>query len=337
MSSTASQRVVVGQGDYRYEVANDWPKLPPDWSFIEATAVAAGEQGRVYVFNRGEHSVIVLAADGEVVDHWGEGVFVRPHGITLAPDGGVWLVDDCDHTVHQYTRDGQQQMTLGTSGQPSATGATSIDYRTIKHAGPPFHFPTNVAVGPNGEVFIADGYGNARIHKFTAAGELLASWGEPGSGPGQFHVPHGIAVDSQGVVYVADRENDRLQRFDAAGNFLDEWPDLARPTQVFIDSDDVLYVSELGYRAGMWPGTEPPSSDATGGRVSILAPDGELLARWGGGEQPGTPGDFFAPHDICVDKHGTVFVAEVNWSAGGKKGLVSASIPSLHKFVRLNA
>jgi hypothetical protein len=335
MSSTAGQRVVVGQGDYQYEVALDWPKLPGGWSFVEATAVAADAEGRALVFNRGEHPVIVLDAHGEVISHWGEGEFVRPHGITITADGTVWLVDDMDHTLHKYSLDGQRQFTLGTSGQPSDTGATSTDYRTIQRAGPPFHYPTNLAVAPNGELFIADGYGNARIHKFTAGGELLLSWGEPGDGPGQFHIPHGIAVDSNGVVYVADRENSRIQRFDSDGSFIDEWCDLARPCQMFLDSDDVVYVAEVGYRAGMWPGTEPPAPDATGGRVSILDTNGELLSRWGGGDNPGTPGDFFAPHDIWVDAAGTIYVAEVSWSAGGKKGLVPADIPSLHKFVRI--
>jgi hypothetical protein len=202
--------------------------------------------------------------------------------------------------------------------------------------GPPFHFPTNLAISPSGELFVSDGYGNARIHKFSPEGQLLLSWGEPGSGPGQFHIPHGIAVDREGIVYVADRENSRIQLFSPDGNYLMSWTDLARPCQVFIDVNGDVYVAELGYRAGMWPGTVAPSDDATGGRISIFDRHGELIARWGGGENPCEPGDFFAPHDIWVDARGDIYLAEVVMSAGGNRGLVSPQCHSLQKFVRRN-
>lgn len=334
MSSTAGEQRMVGQGDFRYEVVPDWPNLPEGWNFVEATAVACDAEDRVFVFNRGSRPMIVFDRSGKVVEDWGEGGFQRPHGVTLTPDGQVWCVDDCDHTVHKCSMTGERLLTLGTSGQPSDTGATSIDYRTITHAGPPFNYPTNVAVSANGDLFVVDGYGNARVHRFSSDGELVRSWGEPGDKPGQFHVPHGIAIDSLGVIYVADRENDRIQRFNLEGDFLDEWPDIARPCQVFIDPNDTVYVAELGYRAGMWLGTSAPSPSATGGRVSIFDSSGALLSRWGGGQNPGTPGDFFAPHDVWVDSVGTIYVAEVTWSAGGKRGLVPADCPSLHCFVK---
>ncbi len=220
---------------------------------------------------------------------WGEGIFARPHGITIGPDDAVYCTDDLDHTVRKFTPDGQLLLTIGTSGVPSETGATSVDYRTIRRVGPPFHFPTNLALAPSGEMYVSDGYGNARVHKFDAAGRLLFSWGEPGGEPGQFHVPHGIAVDRQGIVYVADRENSRLQLFSAEGKFLAQWTDVARPCQVFIGASGDVFVAELGYRAGMWPGTSAPSDDATGGRVSIFDSAGDLKARWGGGRHPARP------------------------------------------------
>ncbi len=332
VNSTA-QRAFVGKKPFSFEANAGWALPPAGYSWLEVAAVATDSRDRVYVFNRGEHPVLVFDRAGTFLQSWGEGVFARAHGITIGPDDAVYCTDDRDHTVRKFTPDGQLLLTLGTSGQPSDTGATSIDFRTIRHAGPPFHFPTNVALSPSGEIYITDGYGNARVHKFTADGKLLLSWGDPGSGPGQFRVPHGIAVDQRGMVFVADRENSRIQIFSPNGEFLKEWTDIARPCQVAFDAAGNLLVAELGYRAGMWPGTIPPTPNATGGRVSIFNPHGELLARWGGGETPTAPGDFFAPHDICCDSHGDIYVAEVVMSAGGNRGLVSPDCRSLQKFV----
>ena len=161
----------------------------------------------------------------------------------------------------------------------------------------------------------------------------MLSWGEPGVSPGQFRVPHGIAIDRQGIVYVADRENSRIQLFSPDGEFLEEWSNLARPCQIDFDRDGNVYVAELGYKAGMWPGTSAPA-DATGGRVSVFDPQGQLLARWGGGQNPTAPGDFFAPHDIRVDSVGDIYVSEVVMSAGGNRGLVAPDCHSLQKFTR---
>jgi len=324
-------------GLHRYEANDRWAQLPNGFSWQEVTAVATDSQDRVFVFNRGEHPVIVFDREGRFLRSWGEGVFARPHGITIGPDDMVYCTDDLDHTVRKFAPDGTLLMTLGTSGVPSNTGATSIDFRTIQHSGPPFYFPTNVALNSAGEIYVTDGYGNARVHKFSADGQLLMSWGEPGTGPGQFRVPHGIAIDSHGAVFVADRENSRIQIFDADGEFIDERTDIARPCQVAFDSAGNLFVAELGYRSGMWPGTFPPSPDATGGRVSIFDPAGMLISQWGGGSNPTAPGDFFAPHDICVDSHGDLYVSEVVMSAGGNRGLVAPDCHSLQKFKRLES
>lgn len=327
--------VVVGNGVYSYGVVADWAQRPADYSWQEVSAVAIDSTDNVFVFNRGDHPVMVFDRDGKYLRSWGEGVFARAHGITIGPDDCVYCTDDLDHTVRKFSPDGTLIWKIGTSGKPSDTGATSIDYRTIQYAGPPFYFPTNAALSPEGEVYVADGYGNARIHKFSAAGDLMFSWGSPGDGPGQFHVPHGIAIDRNGTVFVADRENSRIQCFSPSGEFLREQTNVARPCQVAFDKAGNLFVAELGYRSGMWPGTTPPSSDATGGRVSIFSPDGDLLARWGGGLNPTAPGDFFAPHDIRVDSRGDVYVSEVIWSAGANRGHVSPDCHTLQKFVLL--
>lgn len=320
--------------DFGYDADDQWARLPPGMTWTEVSAVATDSRDRVFLFARGEHPVIVLDHDGTFQDAWGEGLFARPHGLFVGPDDLVYCTDDLGHTVRKFTANGRLLLTLGTTGRPSDTGATSIDYRTIVRSGPPFHFPTNLALAPDGGIYVSDGYGNARVHRFSADGDLLLSWGEPGSGPGQFHVPHGIAVGRDGIVYVADRENSRIQRFAPDGEFLDSWTDVARPCQVFIDGNEDIYVAELGYRAGMWPGTTAPAADSPGGRLSIFDQHGALIARWGGGEDPCAPGDFFAPHDIWVDSRGDIYVAEVVMSAGGNRGLVSPRCHSLQKFIR---
>jgi sugar lactone lactonase YvrE len=320
--------------DFGFEADDKWGQLPPGWSWKEVAAVAADSQARVYVFNRGEHPLMIFNRDGIFLDSWGEGLFVRPHGLWIGPDDNVYCTDDLDHTVRKFSPDGKLLLTLGVSGKPSDTGVSGMDFRTIVRAAPPFHFPTNLALSLEGDLYVTDGYGNARVHKFTADGRLLFSWGEPGTGPGQFRLPHGIAVDPQGTVYVADRENSRLQLFSPDGKFLSEWTDVARPCQVVIDGSGHVYVAELGFHAAMWPGTSAPSADAPGGRVSIFARDGTLRARWGGGRNPCDPGDFFAPHGIWVDAHGDLYVAEVVMSAGGNRGLVPPTCHALQKFVR---
>lgn len=330
----ASSKSVLGTAPFQYVVQEAWAKFPAEGPFGEAVAVACDSRDRVYVFLRGPRPVQVFTADGTQVGSWGEGVFVRPHGIFIGPDDTVYCTDDFDHTVRAFTTDGTPRFTLGKSGRPSATGATSVDYRTIQRSGPPFHYPTNLALGPTGDLYVADGYGNARVHRFAADGSLLQSWGEPGSGPGQFHVPHGIAVDAEGIVYVADRENSRIQRFSATGEYRDAWTDVARPCQLYIDRAGWIYVAELGFRAGRWPGTGAAQPGETGGRVSIFDRQGKLHARWGGGDHPCAAGDFFAPHGIWVDTRGDVYVSEVTLSAGGRAGAVPGSCHSFQKFVR---
>jgi DNA-binding beta-propeller fold protein YncE len=324
-----------GNGAFRYRVDESWAKFPANGSAGEAVGVACDSRDRVYVFLRGPLPVHVFEPDGTPVAGWGEGLFVRPHGIFIGPDDTVYCTGDFDHTVRAFTADGMLRLTLGTSGKPSDTGATSIDYRTIQRAGPPFNFPTNMALGPTGDWYVSDGYGNARIHRFAPDGRLIQSWGEPGSGPGQFLVPHGIAVDAAGTVYVADRENSRIQLFTDAGKYIGEWTDVARPCQLFIDRAGWIYIAELGYRAGRWPGTGSAEPGATGGRVSIFDRNGKLHARWGGGDHPCDPGDFFAPHGIWVDSRGDLYAAEVTLSGGARTGIVPGSCHSFQKFVRV--
>ena len=331
----AKQGTVVGKGDLRYIPSVDWCRLPPGQELGEVVGVATDSQDRVFLFTRTPDRVLVLNREGQFLHAWGEGQFKWPHGITIGPDNAVYCTD-LDHTVRKFTPDGKLLLTLGESGRPSDTGANSVDYREIRRPAGPFNFPTNVALAADGSIYVSDGYGNARIHKFSAEGRLLASFGEPGSESGQFHVAHGIAIDRSGVIYVADRENSRIQLFTPDGQFIEQWGDVARPCEVVIDPADRVFVAELGYQAGMFPGNKPPTEDATGGRVSVFSSGGTLLARWGGGRRPCVAGDFFAPHDICIDSRGDVYVSEVNYTTGIRLGLIGPDSHTLQKFVLID-
>src|SRR5262245_24411230 len=268
--------VRVGSGRFLYEALPCWGRLPDGWSFVEGAGVATDSRDRAYVFNRGEHPVVAFDRDGNFLASWGEGIIKRAHGIHVGPDDSVYLTDDLDHTVRKFTPEGELLLTLGTRGQPSDTGIDGIDYRTIRRAGPPFHRPTNLAVAPSGDLLVTDGYGNARVHRFAPDGRLLASWGGPGDGPGQFNLPHGIALDRDGRVYVADRENSRVQVFTGNGELLAAWTGVARPMEVFLDADQNVFVAEVGFRAGLFPWTDPGPSPV-GARLSVFDRDGRLL------------------------------------------------------------
>ena len=317
-----------------FEVVEGWEKLPEGWSFVEVAGVATDSRDRVYAFNRGEHPMIVFDSDGNFLDAWGEGIFTNPHGLYIGPDDRLYAADNFDHTVRIFTPDGTLLDTLGEKDAPAKTGF--VPGRTpVQYGGGPFNMVTNVALDAAGDLFVSDGYGNARVHKFTADGEHLFSWGEPGTGPGEFRLPHAIAVDADDRVLVADRENSRIQVFGPDGTYLTEWTHVTRPDDLFIDPDGVLYVAELGEIAGRSPDTEilPHTPHAS---VAILELDGALITRFGG-DDPVRPGNFFAPHGIWADARGDLYVAEVVYSGGGNRGLVPLDCHALQKFVRIRA
>jgi DNA-binding beta-propeller fold protein YncE len=331
----ATDRDTLGTGKFRYRAVPDWPTLPEGWSLVEVVGVATDLHDRVYVFSRSEHPVTVFEPDGTFIRSWGEGQFVRPHGITIGPDGSIYCTDDRDHSVRKFTPEGNLLLTLGTRGKPTDTGIEGIDYRTIKRPGLPFNLPTNLAIAPDGSLYVTDGYGNCRVHKFSPEGKYLFSWGDPGSGPGQFNLPHGISIDSSGKVYVADRENSRIQIFTPEGKFISEWTDTARPMQIRFDENETAFVCDVGWKAGLFPWHTAPSGPPRGAYVSVFDREGRLLSRFGGSDDPCAPGDFFAPHDICVDSQGSVYVGEVVMSAGGYQGKVPPTCHCIQKFVRV--
>jgi DNA-binding beta-propeller fold protein YncE len=295
--------VQLGNGAYTYTELPDWPTLPEGWTFYEVADVVVGPEDRVYVFNRGEHPMMVFEADGAFVNSWGEGVFTRAHGVTLGPDGNLYCADDDGHCIYVCTLEGEVLSTIGIPGQPAPA-----------QSGQPFNRPTKVAFDPkSGDLYISDGYGNARVHKYSPGGQHLFSWGDYGTDPGQFNLVHSIAADAQGRVYVADRENHRVQVFDERGTFITQWVNMHRPCGLHIEGDRA-YVGQLPTHLDV--NADYPNIGAC---VSVHDLDGQRLARLGDVRAGEAPGQFVAPHGLAVDSKGDLYVGEVSWSAYGRR------------------
>lgn len=308
-----------GSGKYTYELEKGWAKYPADWALLDVCGLAIDARDRVYVLNRSAHPVIVFDREGNLLTTWGEGLFRRAHGAGIGPDGAVYCTDDELHVVYKFSPEGELLQTLGNKGRPSDTGYDPVWFdffwslTTIKRGAPPFNRPTGVAVSPSGEIYVSDGYGNARLHKFSSGGDLLLSWGEPGFGPGQFRLPHFVCLDQQGNIWVPDRENNRIQIFNTEGELVDQWTELVRPTDVCMDEEGTVYVTELGLR------------------VSIFGADGKLITRFGNEDGKDKENALFlAPHTIRVDSKGDIYIGEVSKTYTG----VDKGTQTLQKFVR---
>jgi peptidylamidoglycolate lyase len=267
--------------------------------------VDVASNGDVYVFHRAERfwggeeidlefipSPTVLALDsetGEVIEHWGAGTFVMPHGLTIDNKDNIWLTDVGLHQVFKFDSAGNLLMTLGERGVPGEDHAH-------------FNMPTDVALASDGSFFVSDGYVNSRITKFSEDGEFITSWGSKGAAAGQFDVPHSITLDVQGRVHVADRGNARIQIFDETGQFIEEWkdPSLGRPWAVRIDATGNIFVVDGGDQNEFWPDRA---------RVLKLDSEGNILASFGSSGKG--PGQFIWPHTIAVGPDGALYVGEV--------------------------
>src|SRR5215210_1158016 len=192
----------AGAGDYRYELIRDFLKLPPGESFGMVSRVATDAQDRVYVFQRKDPPIVVFDRDGKYLGAWGSGEVTDPHGLKIVGDT-AYTTDRTDSVAKVFTLDGKPLMELGQRGVHSDTG--KVANWLVERAGGPFNHPTEMIKHPNGDIYVTDGYRNARVHRFAADGSLKTSWGAPGNGPGQFHLPHSIAFDDDGKLYVADR------------------------------------------------------------------------------------------------------------------------------------
>ena len=275
--------VVLGSGNFKYEKVPEWPKMPKYWEFGAASDGAVNSKGEIYIFSRGKHPLTIWTKEGDFISSWGEGTFsANPHGIYIAPNDNVWLVDRDFHIATEYTPGGEALRTLGEKLAPSPS-----------FQGLPFNMPSGLAISSSGELYVSDGYGGHRVHKFSADGELLLSWGKQGTGPGEFALLHNIWVDERERVLICDRENDRIQLFNSDGDFLEEWTDLSSPGDVWIHEDHI-YCIEQGPHGG----------------VSIWTLDGDVVSRWKIDEGPGK-GSITDGHGITVDSEGSIYVTEI--------------------------
>jgi DNA-binding beta-propeller fold protein YncE len=320
-----------------YRVVEGWEQLPAGFTHLDCVGVDVDSQDNVYLFTRDQPRVIVYRSDGSFLRSWGEGFFTdRTHGITLGPDDAVYCVDEGVHCVYKLSPTGEVRLTIGTEGVGKKGSAASTGYDgTLEsiRGGAHFNRPTNVAIAPNGDLYVSDGYGNCKVHQFSPKGEHIRSWGSPGTEPGQFNLPHGVAVAADGRVLVADRENDRVQVFSPDGEFLEQWTDVQRPTNVDVDAQGRVYVSELWWRVGQSSKVQGEIGTDQPGRASVFDSAGHLLARWGGPDGVAA-GNFIAPHDICTDSRGDVYVAEVTNTFAVKPGVVPPGSHSFQKFKR---
>jgi len=315
-----------------YAVVEGWEQLPEGYAHRDVAGVAVDGEDRVYLICRGDHPIMVYDQQGHFLRSWGEGEFTyRTHGISVGPNGTIFCTDDGNHTVRQFTPEGKLLMTLGVMNTPSDTGYDGQDLMTITRGADPFNRPTNIAVGPRGDLYVSDGYGNCRVHQFSPRGQLKRSWGTPGRGPGEFYLPHGIAVAADGRVFVCDRENDRIQIFSPDGDYLEEWANTQRPTHLVFDAQGQAYVSELWWHPGDTSQRYGPITQARHARVSVFDPDGQVLARWGTPDATAA-GSFAAPHGIAVDSKGAIYVSEVTWTFAVSRGRAPADCHTFQKF-----
>ncbi|MFN7996431.1 MAG: peptidyl-alpha-hydroxyglycine alpha-amidating lyase family protein [Bryobacteraceae bacterium] len=269
-----------------HKLVPDWPHLPKGWNLGECSGVAVDKQDNVWVFNRGAHPILQFDSAGNLLQSWPGEMVKSAHGIRIDRDGNVWAIDVQGNTILKFGPDGHLRMVLGGVGGAPGDNDSKDAYNR----------PTNVAFAPNGDFFISDGYGNSRVVKYNKDGDYLLHWGRHGTGDGEFNLVHDIVLDDSERLYVADRNNARVQIFDVNGKYLGKWTDVGVPWGLdYVSREKAIYMC-----------------DGVNGRVVKLSLDGQILGVLG---SPGkAPGKFDFAHQIAVDSTGAIYVAEIkNW------------------------
>ena len=265
-----------------YERIPDFFRLPAGQSIGVVSRVATDSHDRVYVFQRKDPPVLVFERDGTYLGAWGTGEVRDPHGLKIVDDI-VYTTDRSDSVTKSFTLDGEPLLRLGQPGVHSDTGCTGAPWLAERAAGP-FNHPTEMIAHPNGDIYVTDGYRNARVHRFTRDGQLVASWGTPGKEPGQFHLPHSIAIDPEGRLYVADRANRRIQIFTPEGEFLGQWTGMGGPNDITRAQDGTFVIAEQ-------------EADGNPAYVCVRDADGTVLARM----------ESRHVHGVGVDSRGDIY------------------------------
>ena len=285
-----------GQSTDSYRVSATWAQLPPGVDWGRVIAIASDQNDNIWVLRRSEPSVLVVTAEGKFVKSWGQGLFAQgAHFISADHEGNVWTTDNVDNTVYKFDQNGKLLLTLGRRGQ--AGDNTSRDL---------FDGPSSVAIAPNGDIFVTDGYRNSRLVKFSKDGTFLKIIGGiKGNAPGQFDLPHAVVLDAKGRLIVADRNNRRVQILDQEGTFIEQWPnlDLVRPAGLIAASDGTVYVSD----------TNPQGST-----IKIVR-DGKITGLIGGLDG--------LPHFIARDRSGALFMADTRVGGETVKKILAAPRP----------
>jgi DNA-binding beta-propeller fold protein YncE len=303
----------AGRGDAAAEIPNlpyklvEWPTpptsaagVPGAWNFIQVSSVALTARGTILMLHRGAHPIMEFDTNGRLVRSWGDGLFSEgkvaaipeahwtvdkshysavygpagctacgAHSVRVDPQGNIWLIDAPGHVIYKLNAEGKETMRLGTKGVAGTGPGT-------------FNLPTDVAFAPNGDVYVSDGYGSARVVKYTRDGKYLLQWGRRGKGPSEFGLPHNLVTDAQGRVYVTDRDNQRIEIFDGSGKFLKEWTGTGGISGLFMTKDQQIW---------------------TGGTLRDL--DGKVLGRLPG---PGVAG----AHGVVASANGDVYLAQLS-------------------------
>ena len=270
---------------YDYELVQSWGTLPGGMTFGTVSSVASDSQNRVYVYQRKDPPIVVLDSDGNYLNSWGISAFNLPHGFCIVDDV-IYLTDREDSVCLKYTLDGKPLMVLGDRGIHSDTGCEEPGELVPRAAGP-FNYPSEMYPSPSGDLYVSDGYRNSRVHRFSAEGRYITSWGTPGKGgPGEFHLPHSLLIDEEGLVYVCDRENNRIQIFTPEGEFITMWTDMTRPNDISQSVDGDFYIAESTFE-----GSTP--------RITVRDKEGEILSSW----------ESRQAHGLWVDRQDSVYLA----------------------------
>jgi DNA-binding beta-propeller fold protein YncE len=286
MIAAAFASMAVAQSQLPYHVVPDWAKLPAGWNFGECSGVAVDHNDNVWVFNRGPHAVVEFDRNGKFLKALDDVPVKSSHGIRVGPDGNLWLIDVAGHKMLKMSTEGRVLMVIGGVGN-APEGNDSPDG---------FNRPTNIAFAPNHAFFISDGYVNSRVVKYSKNGDFVTKWGRKGTGDGEFNLVHDVVFDKRGRLYVADRNNERIQIFDQNGKFLGKWTDIGAPWGIdYYAPEDSIYMV-----------------DGKNDRLVRLNMEGQITGTLGSHGRP--PGKFFYPHSVAVDSTGAIYVAEIrNW------------------------